>query len=78
MSAQVGARNWLRYPQASCDSYRMSEGLMSGSVPEWDTADRMRKAMRTADVGVQEMASTTQIYLDARQDAMTAAVLGVA
>ena len=29
---------------------------MSGSVPEWDTADRMRKAMRTADVGVQEMA----------------------
>ena len=25
-------------------------------VPEWDTADRMRKALRTAHVGVGEMA----------------------
>ncbi len=29
---------------------------MSGSVPEWDTADRMRKALRVADIGVQEIA----------------------
>lgn len=29
---------------------------MSGSVPEWDTADRMRKSLRAADVGVQEIA----------------------
>jgi|HubBroStandDraft_6_1064221.scaffolds.fasta_scaffold00861_27 transcriptional regulator with XRE-family HTH domain len=29
-------------------------------VPEWDTADRLRKALRHADLGVQEMAS----YLD--------------
>jgi len=26
------------------------------SVPEWDVADRMRKALRHADVGVQEIA----------------------
>jgi transcriptional regulator with XRE-family HTH domain len=25
-------------------------------VPEWDLADRMRKALRHADIGVQEMA----------------------
>lgn len=29
---------------------------MSAVVPEWDTADRMRKAIRFADIGVQEMA----------------------
>ena len=29
---------------------------MSGSVPQWDTADRMRKALRVADIGVSEMA----------------------
>jgi transcriptional regulator with XRE-family HTH domain len=26
------------------------------AVPSWDTADRMRKSLRHADVGVQEMA----------------------
>lgn len=29
-------------------------------TPEWDLADRMRKALRQADIGVQEMAD----YLD--------------
>lgn len=29
---------------------------MSGTVPIWDTADRMRKALREADLGVQEIA----------------------
>jgi transcriptional regulator with XRE-family HTH domain len=29
---------------------------MSESVPEWDTADRMRKALREAGIGVQEIA----------------------
>lgn len=33
----------------------MTEAL-STAVPEWDTADRMRKALRVAGVGVQEMA----------------------
>ena len=28
----------------------------AGDVPEWDLADRMRKALRTAGVGPQEMA----------------------
>jgi transcriptional regulator with XRE-family HTH domain len=37
-------------------SRRMSEQPTSAGVPEWDLADRMRKALRTADVGVQEMA----------------------
>ena len=31
----------------------MSETL---TVPEWDLADRMRKALRESDIGVQEMA----------------------
>lgn len=26
------------------------------AVPQWDTADRMRKALRSAGIGVQEMA----------------------
>jgi len=26
-------------------------------IPQWDLADRMRKALRTSDVGVQEMAT---------------------
>jgi len=38
----------------------MSEQTAAGDVPEWDLADRMRKALRHADVGVQEMAN----YLD--------------
>lgn len=28
----------------------------NGTDPQWDLADRMRKALREADVGVQEMA----------------------
>ena len=35
----------------------MSETVtMPGLVPEWDTADRMRKSLRAADIGVQEIA----------------------
>ena len=37
----------------------MSE-LVAEAVPEWDRADRMRKALRYAGVGVQEIAD----YLD--------------
>lgn len=29
---------------------------MPVAVPQWDLADRMRKALREADIGVQEMA----------------------
>src|SRR5258707_13342976 len=34
----------------------MSELEPAGDVPDWDIADRMRKALRTADIGVGEMA----------------------
>jgi transcriptional regulator with XRE-family HTH domain len=35
----------------------MSEAAASGGAPEWDLADRMRKALRVADIGVQDMAA---------------------
>lgn len=34
----------------------MSELPVTASVPQWDVADRMRKAMRESGVGVQEIA----------------------
>ena len=34
----------------------MSEQPDTPPVPEWDTADRLRKALRTAGIGVAEMA----------------------
>jgi transcriptional regulator with XRE-family HTH domain len=40
-----------------CNSYRMSEQPAAPlGVPQWDTADRLRKALRTANVSVQEIA----------------------
>jgi len=38
----------------------MSEQPAPGAVPEWDIADRMRKSLRHAGIGVQQMAD----YLD--------------
>lgn len=40
----------------SCNAQYMSEQTNSSPDPQWDVADRMRKALRTGDVGVQEMA----------------------
>jgi len=37
--------------------------MSTTTVPEWDTADRMRKSLREADLGVQEMAD----YLGVRR-----------
>jgi transcriptional regulator with XRE-family HTH domain len=34
----------------------MTNSPAEGNVPQFDMADRLRKALRTADVGVQEMA----------------------
>jgi transcriptional regulator with XRE-family HTH domain len=34
----------------------MSEQTAQEAVPDWDRADRMRKALRHADLGVSEMA----------------------
>jgi transcriptional regulator with XRE-family HTH domain len=35
----------------------MSTNPAEAGAPRWDTADRMRKALREADLGVQEMAA---------------------
>lgn len=44
-----------------CESFRMSTQPESApGIPEWDTADRMRKALRSSGIGVEEMAD----YLD--------------
>jgi transcriptional regulator with XRE-family HTH domain len=45
-----------------CDALRMTSLTPDTSprVPTWDLADRMRKSLREADLGVQEMAD----YLD--------------
>ena len=41
----------------TCNSRCMARpDAMPGSVPEWDVADRMRKSLRHADIGVQEIA----------------------
>ena len=39
----------------------MSEHLAEANVPRWDLADRLRKALREADVSVQEMAEYLEI-----------------
>lgn len=41
-------------------------------VPEWDQADRMRKALRTADVGVAELAD----YLDVSRNTVSTWING--
>src|SRR5260370_29500270 len=41
----------------SCDSCRMTEEPAARpGAPDWDVANRMRKALRHADIGVAEMA----------------------
>lgn len=44
----------------TCNDGRMSNLTEDGTVPVWDLADRMRKALRDSGVSVQEMAD----YLD--------------
>jgi DNA-binding transcriptional regulator YiaG len=43
-----------KLPRA-CDSEPMSE-MSNERIPEWDTADRMRKALRVASIEVRDMA----------------------
>jgi transcriptional regulator with XRE-family HTH domain len=45
----------------------MSEHPAMTQIPAWDTADRMRKALREADLGVQEMAD----YLDVARNTVS-------
>jgi len=54
MQATLGVS--LRMPDSSCNHQCMSEQTNSLLDPEWDVADRMKKALRVADIGVQEMA----------------------
>lgn len=59
----------------------MSEQLSHAGIPEWDLADRMRKSLRAADLGVQEIADYlegTSRYVAVAPDALSAAVNAVA
>jgi transcriptional regulator with XRE-family HTH domain len=48
---------FLRDPQGLCNALCMTTQRSELLVPEFDLADRMRKALRVAGIGVQEMAS---------------------
>ena len=50
----------------------MSESTATATVPEWDLADRMRKALRVSGVGVQEMAD----YLDVARNTVSTWING--
>lgn len=39
----------------------MSEQPATGSIPRWDVADRLRKALRSQDLGVEEMADYLRV-----------------
>lgn len=71
----------LEVPGVSCNDRNMSDTSgardLSG-VPQWDTADRMRKALRESGVGVQEMAdylgvarNTVSTWINGRIDPST-------
>jgi transcriptional regulator with XRE-family HTH domain len=47
---------FLRDPQGLCNALCMTTQRSDLLVPQFDLADRMRKALRVADIGVQEMA----------------------
>lgn len=50
----------------------MSEQPDSPPVPQWDVADRMRKALREADISVQEIAT----YLDVSRNTVSTWING--
>src|ERR1035438_1258507 len=54
MVVQGIQRRFLHNLWAMCKALYMSELPAEREVPRWDTADRMRKALREADIGVQE------------------------
>ncbi len=47
---------FLRDPRGVCDARCMTTQRSDLLVPQFDLADRMRKALRVADLGVQQMA----------------------
>lgn len=50
----------------------MSEMQAPGPVPEWDQSDRMRKALRVADISVAEIAE----YLDVARNTVSTWING--
>src|SRR5258708_37678213 len=59
MCSHLASRLLMFLPNGfvSCDSFRMTEEpTAKPGAPDWDVADRMRKALRHADIGVAEMA----------------------
>lgn len=50
----------------------MSMQTNASNVPQWDIADRMRKALRHAGISVQEMAD----YLDVSRNAVSTWING--
>lgn len=57
---------------ALCNAYRMSTSTEGLHIPAWDLADRLRKALREADLSVQEMAD----YLDVSRNTVSAWING--
>jgi DNA-binding transcriptional regulator YiaG len=62
----------------ACENLCMSEAPTGVMVPEWDLADRMRKALRISGTGVQEMAdylgvarNTVSTWINGRIDPST-------
>ena len=55
-----------------CESLHMTEQPAVPDAPVWDVADRMRKALRQADIGVQEMAG----YLDVSRNTVSTWING--
>lgn len=56
----------------------MTEPALISAAPPWDVADRMRKSLRHADIGVQEMAvylgvarNTVSTWINGRIDPST-------
>ena len=44
-----------------CDALHMSEQPEPGDIPEWDTADRMRKSLRSAGMSPGDIARYLQV-----------------
>ena len=56
----------------------MSMGVEGRLIPQWDLADRMAKSLRTAGIGVQEMADYLDVHRDAGHPAAASSARGSA
>lgn len=53
--------NLLTHAQDCAHTWVMSEQPVTPEIPEFDLADRLRKALRHADVGIQDMAEYLEV-----------------